>query len=226
MASRHGESAHAGVAPRNDGGQNFWSMTRALRTVRAPAEAPAEDRELVKRMRAGEEAAFEVFADRYIPALYRFAAARLGMQRELTRDIVQATVCRVFERLESYRGEAPLFTWLCACCRNEIAGHFRRENNRPTLELDIPEAADSVAAESANPEMLFLDMEMSSLVHMALDLLPSRYASSLQWKYLDGLSVNEIGERLSIGPKAAESLLTRAREAFRTNYEQIAGRRT
>lgn len=226
MAAREGGMVHSGVAPRNETGQNLWSMTGAPRPVRAPAKASAEDRDLVKQMRAGEQAAFDVFADQYIPALYRFAAARLGTQNELTRDIVQATVCKVLERLESYRGEAPLFTWLCACCRNEIAGHFRRENSRPTLEFDVHGAPESVASESASPEAVFLDMEMSSLVHMALDLLPSRYASALQWKYLDGISVNEIGERLSIGPKAAESLLSRAREAFRTNYEQIAGRRT
>lgn len=221
MPEHHGESIQAGVAPGSDIGQNLWSMTGALRSW-----ASAEDRELVKRMRAGEQAAFDVFADHYIPALYRFAAARLGAHRELTRDIVQATVCRVIERLDSYRGEAPLFTWLCACCRNEIAGHFRRESSRPTLEFGVQEAPEPVASESESPETVFLDMEMSSLVHMALDLLPPRYASALQWKYLDGLSVNEIGERLSIGSKAAESLLSRAREAFRTNYEQIAGTRT
>jgi RNA polymerase sigma-70 factor, ECF subfamily len=190
------------------------------------SRASAEDRELVRRMRAGDQSAFDVFADQYIPALYRFAATRLGSQRELTRDIVQATVCRVIERLESYRGDAPFFTWLCACCRNEIAGHFRRAQSRPGDDINVDDGTESFISESANPEMLFLDTETSSLVHMALDLLPSRYASALQWKYLDGLSVNEIGERLRIGPKAAESLLSRAREAFRTNYEQIAGTRT
>ena len=220
MSVRHGESVQTRVAPGSDIGQNLWSMTGTHRP-----RASAEDRELVKRMRAGEQAAFDVFADHYIPALYRFAAARLGAQRELTRDIVQATVCRVIERLESYRGDAPLFTWLCACCRNEIAGHFRRESSRPQLEFGVQEAPEPVASESASPEAVFLDLELSSLVHMALDLLPPRYASALQWKYLDGLSVNEIGERLGVGTKAAESLLTRAREAFRTNYEQIAGTR-
>jgi RNA polymerase sigma-70 factor, ECF subfamily len=189
-------------------------------------QASVEDRELVKRMRAGEQTAFDVFADQYIPALYRFAAARLGSRRELTRDIVQATVCKVIEKLESYRGEAPLFTWLCACCRNEIAGHFRREQSRPAVELDVEVRAESLVSEWASPETLFLDTETSSLVHMALDLLPPRYASALQWKYIDGFSVHEIGDRLRIGPKAAESLLSRAREAFRTNYEQIAGTRT
>ena len=48
-----------------------------------------------------------------------------------------------------------------------------------------------------------------------MDVLPTRYGDVLEWKYIDGLPVQEIARRLAIGPKAAESLLTRAREAFR-----------
>ena len=80
----------------------------------------AQERELVERLRAGDEDAFEAFSEHYIAGLYRFALRRLDNDRELTREIVQSTVCKVIEKLDGYRGEAPLFTWLCACCRNEI----------------------------------------------------------------------------------------------------------
>ena len=45
----------------------------------------------------------------------------------------------------------------------------------------------------------------------------------LEWKYVDGLPVQEIAQRLAIGPKAAESLLTRAREAFRAAMLEMVG---
>ncbi len=48
-----------------------------------------------------------------------------------------------------------------------------------------------------------------------LDALPGRYGEALEWKYIDGLSVREIAERLTLSEKAAESVLTRARESFR-----------
>ena len=48
-----------------------------------------------------------------------------------------------------------------------------------------------------------------------MDVLPERYGDVLEWKYVDGLPVADIAARLDIGPKAAESLLTRARAAFR-----------
>ena len=48
-----------------------------------------------------------------------------------------------------------------------------------------------------------------------MDALPDHYAEILERKYIDGLSVKEIADRMQIGAKAAESLLTRARKAFR-----------
>jgi DNA-directed RNA polymerase specialized sigma24 family protein len=56
---------------------------------------------------------------------------------------------------------------------------------------------------------------------MALDGIPGHYAQALEWKYLDRLSVQEIAGRLGVQTKAAESLLTRARQAFRAGYESL-----
>ena len=67
-----------------------------------------EEKALVERMLAGDEAAMEEFADGYFPGLYRFALARLGGDTELAREIVQTTVCKALAKLETFRGEAPL----------------------------------------------------------------------------------------------------------------------
>jgi RNA polymerase sigma-70 factor (ECF subfamily) len=176
-----------------------------------PARQPdLEERELVKRLRAGDESAFETFASTYVAGLYRFALRRLDRDAELTREIVQSTVCKVIEKLDGYRGEAPLFTWLCACCRNEIAAHFRRAGRRPK-EVALLE---DVAQESA-------ETETAELVHAALDRLPPTYAQAMEWRYLDGLDVADVAKRLALTYKAAESLLSRARSAFREVYEQL-----
>jgi RNA polymerase sigma-70 factor (ECF subfamily) len=181
-----------------------------------------EERQLVDRMRAGDESAFELFAEWYIPGLYRFAGRRLDHDRELTRDIVQTTVCHVIENLDSYRAEAPLFTWLCACCRNEIAVYFRRLGRRPR-EVELEEAAAN-----AGPVLVFpapderlLRAEEAELVHVTLDRLPPSYAKAVQWRYLEGLAVPEIARRLASSYKATESLLSRARKAFREIYEHL-----
>lgn len=186
------------------------------------------DLELARRMLAGDERAFETFGERYPKALYRFALARLDGDRDLTRDLVQTAICKALARLETYRGEASLLTWLCACCRNEILMHLRAKRTTPDegeLEDDTRPAVGFGDPGPGNPEARVLRLETGTLVHMALDVLPERYAVALESKYLEHLPVREIAARLGMGTKATESLLTRARQAFKAAYEDLRGER-
>ncbi len=72
------------------------------------------------------------------------------------------------------------------------------------------------------PEVAVWQDDMRRLIQATLDVLPDHYGDVLEWKYVDGLPVQEIAQRLAIGPKAAESLLTRAREAFRTAMLELS----
>lgn len=187
--------------------------------------ARQEERALVRRMLDGDATAMSAFADGYSPSLYRFARSRLRGNTDLARDIVQTTLCKTLSKLSSYRGEAPLFTWLCAACRNEIAMHFRHSHRFSEQQLYHEEATDAAPfvprQEGPSPEQETARREAAANVHHALDLLPPHYAQALEWKYLDELPVVEIANRLGLGQKAAESLLTRARGAFREVFDRL-----
>ena len=197
------------------------------------AELEPDDRALARRMLAGDEAAFEEFFEGHFPGLYRFAVARLK-DPELARDIVQSAICKAIANLRSYRGEATLAAWLFTICRYEISGHFRRLRRAPApvdLVEEVPEvraALDSLASGFDDPEDSLSRKEVVHYVHAVLDRLPDRYGKALEWKYIEGLPVKEIASRLEIGPKAAESLLTRARQAFRDGFASFGrvGRRS
>jgi RNA polymerase sigma-70 factor (ECF subfamily) len=186
-----------------------------------------EERELVRLLVAGDAEAFDRFAERYLPGLFRFARRRLSDDAELARDVVQATACKAIEKLESFRGEGSLFTWLCACCKNEIAGHFRRLGRRPH-EVPLDEGAEPggvlvpFSRAEPGPEEALLELERADLVHAALDRLPAAYAHAVEWRYLEGATVPVIAGRLELSYKAAESLLSRARETFRAIYGELA----
>ena len=186
------------------------------------AELVHLDRALARRILGGDEAAFSDLFDRFFPRLYRFALARLPGDPDAARDVVQQTFCRAFERLDTYRGEAALYTWFSQICRNAIADHFRRSGSgagRVALLEDEPNARailESLAAPAADePESGAVREQLCRIVAATLDALPGRYGEALEWKYIDGLSVREIAARLELGEKATESLLTRARESFR-----------
>jgi RNA polymerase sigma-70 factor (ECF subfamily) len=179
-------------------------------------------RDVVQRMLRGDESAFDDFFADHFPRLYRFALVRMHYDHDAAEEVVQATVCAAITKLRTYRGEAPLFSWLCTFCRHEISDDYaRRQRELPLSELNDPDAEAMAALDSLwmlsdpGPEQLFHQRQVVRLVHLVLDRLPRRYADALEWKYMERLSVKEISARLDLTPKAAESLLTRARAAFR-----------
>ena len=81
--------------------------------------------------------AFETFFDVYFSRLYRFCSARVS-DPHLCEDIVQETLLKSMRKMDTYRGEASLFTWLCQICRNEISNWFKRQGRKqaPLVSLD------------------------------------------------------------------------------------------
>ena len=190
------------------------------------------DRALVKRLVAGDERAFDEFFADYFPRLFRFALARLR-DEDAAEDVVQATLVQAVRKLHTWRGEAALFTWLCTICRREAGAYAERTARRLHVPLgdddpDVRAALESLAAGVDGPEAALVRGDIGRLVQLALDHLPPRYSHVLEWKYLEDLSMQEIAARLETTPKAVESLLTRARDAFRETFvlvQQQAGER-
>jgi RNA polymerase sigma-70 factor (ECF subfamily) len=192
-------------------------------------EAVHADLAVARRILAGDEAAFGELFDHAFPRLYRYALARLGGDHEAARDVVQQTFCRAVERLDAYRGEAALYTWLYQICRNALGDHFRstgREHRHFTPLEELPQVRAVLdllrAPAAAEPEVGAWRAEIGRLVQATVDALPERYAAVLEWKYIDGDSVKGIATRLGVTDKAAESLLTRSREAFRSALSEMA----
>ena len=184
-----------------------------------------DDRELRDRMVRGDEAAFDAFFETYFQRLFRFASRRVD-RPDAAEDIVQATLITAVRRIGTWRGEASLFTWLCTLCRREVAAHWERTGRRPALAPLDDEPAVRAAIESlwavTGPERELERRETGRLVQLTLDSLPDRYGDALEWKYIEGLSVEEIAARLNRSAKAVESLLSRAREAFREAFTEVS----
>ena len=171
------------------------------------AAAPT-DIALVRGMLAGDEPAFRHFFETYFPRIYRFALPRLAGDVEATKEVVQASLTKAIRGLASYRSDAALFTWLCQICRSQIVDHLRankRFSDRIVLIDDSPElraALESVEAPAEDePAQRLSSAQTRALVQSVLDRLPARYGDVLEWKYIEGRSVEEIGELLGVGPR-------------------------
>jgi len=193
-------------------------------------KGPTTETALIASMLKGDEVAFRQFFEGYFPRLYRFAMPRVAGDADAAKEVVQATMIKAMRNLANYRGEAALFSWLCQICRRQIVDHLRatrRHGDRLVLVEDSDEmqaVLESIAApESAEPAHGYNADETRRLVQSVLDRLPGRYGDVLEWKYVEGRSVEEIAATLGVGQIAAQSLLARARTAFREALETVFG---
>lgn len=184
-----------------------------------------EDKKLIKRLLAGDERAFSQFFDENFSRLYRFALTRLSQDPESTREVVQMALTKALRNIHTYRGESALFSWLCVICRNELVDWMRRNARyRETIVLteDYPGIRDVVESLDApiesNPNKQYQRYEASRLIQVTLDKLPPKYGDALEWKYIEGYSVKEIATRMHLSHEAAQSLLARAKRAFKEIY--------
>ena len=186
-----------------------------------------QDQALARRVASGDTDAFEEFFREYFPRLYRFTLSRVGNDENLAEEVVQSTMCLVLRKMRGYRGEALLFTWLCQICRNELSAIFRRRFAQSRREVPLEDnpavraALETLSVDLETPEKIRHGEDVARFVRVTLEYLPSKYAAALEMKYIRGCSVDEIGEELQISSKAAESVLTRARVAFKECFRSL-----
>ena len=180
----------------------------------------ARDRRLARRMCDGDDAAISAVCREYLPKVYRFALARVRVEADAD-DVVQIVMRNAARRIETYRGESTLLTWLLHICRHELSKRYARADRQPaTLAFDDDDVLRAVvesieASPTDEPERAAMREEMTTQLRCALEELPERYADALEMKYVDDMSSKEIAERLGIGDEATQSLLARARRALK-----------
>jgi RNA polymerase sigma-70 factor, ECF subfamily len=157
-------------------------------------------------------------------------ARRSSLEAAAIEDVVQMTLINAIRGLATFRGGSALFTWLCQICRNVLADARRKNAARPrTQSLDDlaeerPLAAIIELTDFRDPLDECEANSTRGAVRRVLNGLPTRYARILELRFGDELTVPEISRSLQMSEDAAESLLTRARHAFRAAWlEHLEG---
>jgi RNA polymerase sigma-70 factor (ECF subfamily) len=164
---------------------------------------------------SGDMAAWRTWYAQHFDQLADYARWRCGGLLDLADDVIQETWLTAVRRLRTFDPDkGPFGAWLRGIAANAARNciRARRRESKRSRPLrpgeDLPAATpDPVAVEKA---------ERSAL---ALAALPDHYEAVLRAKYLDQLTVEQIAVQSNTSPKAVESLLTRARQAFRGAYE-------
>ncbi len=188
------------------------------------------DRSLVARMMVGDQNAFDEFFERFAPRIAAFLARRARLDIDERDDLVQATLIKAIDKLHQYRGEAGLATWLTTIARRELFDRRRAAARRPqhaSLADPVVEAAVEQMEQLRPPEPDddAASTQQRATVKRVLACLPAHYAQVLEAKYGDELSVEDLARDLGTSVAAVQSLLARARDAFRHLWSTTATRR-
>ncbi|HEX4611612.1 MAG TPA: sigma-70 family RNA polymerase sigma factor [Urbifossiella sp.] len=158
----------------------------------------------------GDAAAWRGWYDDHAPGLAAYVAWRCGGLPDLADDVLQETWLTAVRRLRAFDPTVGAFAaWLAGIAANAVRNALRARRRKPTRPLsEAPEPGTGPAA-----------ADTAERVAAALAALPGHYEAVLRAKYLDRRTVDEIAAAHGLTPKAVESLLGRARQAFREAFE-------
>ena len=175
-----------------------------------------DERLLIARVLAGDDAAARELYDTHVDRVYRLCF-RLAGDEDLARDCTQDTFIRVFERLDTFRGDAALSTWLHSVAVSTTLNALRKVNRFRQRETDLDEAlVIGSARNGAEPDL-------KQKLKRAIDELPDAYRVVLVMHDVEGYTHEEIGDALGVRTGTSKARLSRARASLRKTLAPFAG---
>ncbi len=185
-----------------------------------PDETP--DIQLVERCQKGDLTAFDTLVTRYRGRVYGML---FNMVRNETDawDLAQDSFLKAWKALPTFRNDSAFFTWLYRIAHNVALDWLRARKNRPGPEFDdtIPASAIEPGAPTAphpeiRPDDRLAGTELAARINSALSQLSPEHRAVVLLRELDGLSYEEIAERLGVAVGTVMSRLFNARKKLQT----------
>ena len=176
------------------------------------------DAELVRRIRGGETALFELVMRRYNQRLFRVLRALLRDESE-AEDVLQDAYVRAYAHLAQLEQPERLASWLTHIAVHEAKARLRRRGRI----VDVKEGPlHAVPSPSRDPEQEALGKQMQRVLTSAIDELPVGYRTVFVLRDVEGMSTAEVADSLRLSEQAVKMRLHRARAALREGlYDRV-----
>lgn len=195
----------------------------------------AYEQQLIERLRTQDETAVTELAEHYGSKIYQLAF-RYMKNREDAEEVAQDVLLKVYQKIELFRGDAALSSWIYRITFNTAMSRLRNTKSARTAEvadeiLPVPEGAASgemprrreVADWSQMAdEMLMRDQMRASLIEAVAEL-PAIYRAPVILRDLQGLSTEEASRKLKLKDQTLKSRLHRGRLILRERLAHFAG---
>jgi RNA polymerase sigma-70 factor (ECF subfamily) len=173
--------------------------------------APSPDAELIERCLRGEGAAWEQAVARFRRRVFHIAYKFTGKHDE-AEDLTQEIFLKVFRSLDKFHRDADFGTWLSSVARNYCIDRYRASKREREVLVEDAIAYDLAPSPSGNPYRALEDRDRTSLVRRGLDQLPPKLREAVILRDLQGLSYQEMAERLALPEGTVKSRINRGRE--------------
>jgi RNA polymerase sigma-70 factor, ECF subfamily len=185
----------------------------------ATSAAALTDTEIVWRVRAGENALFEILMRRHNQRIYRVARAVVKDETE-AEDVMQQAYINAFTHLDQFEDRAQFSTWLTRIALHEAFSRRRR------MRADTEELMDTLTSPHADPERQAYAQELNRVLEAAVDTLPETYRTVFMLRDVEGLSTSETAQGLGLGDETVKTRLHRARAMIRRSITERIGATT
>lgn len=177
-----------------------------------------QDLDLVRRVQRGDSAAFDLLVRKYQHRIVGLIGRYVSDWSEC-QDVAQDTFIRAYRAIGSFRGDAQFYTWLHRIAVNTAKNHLVAHNRRPpTDDIDAADAEQydlgSRLRDGDTPEHELLRQEMEQTVMRAVEALPEELRTAITLREMDGLSYEDIAQKMGCPIGTVRSRIFRAREAI------------
>lgn len=195
----------------------------------ANLDAIRDDAELVERAKRGDETAKSEIVQRHMRNVYNLGL-RLTGSEEGAEEVLQEAFLKVFEKLDSFRADSQLGTWIHRIATNAALMRMRSRKNKYFVPIDEQPGNDEdeqtefgmiLESLDRDPLELTLDDEVRKKLEKAILTLPENLRTAFVLKDLEGMSMAEIAEEVGKTVSAIKADLHRARLRLRRQLAEF-----
>jgi len=169
------------------------------------------DAELIERCLRKDNAAWEQIVARFRRKIFHIGYKFTGRHDD-AEDLTQEILLKVFKGLDRFNRDADFGTWLSSVARNYCIDHYRASKREKEVLVEDLVAFDLAPASAGNPHQALVEDDRRSFLRRGLDLLPEKLREAVVLRDLQGLSYQEMAERLSLPEGTVKSRINRGRE--------------
>ena len=195
--------------------------TKAAQPVQPVNGINLKEAAFIEEARGGNASSFSALVELYQERAIHTANSFVG-NLEDARDIAQEAFVKAYENLSRFSGQSRFYTWFYRILVNTCKDFLRKKKLRQTFSFwfsrEEEEGLDpmsNIPDPSRNASDDLLNRELGGAIQGALETLPARQKSVFILRYLEGMSLNEISETLSISLGAVKANLWQAGQKMR-----------